>query len=227
MNMEGLDKEAFIQMMTEEIYKRLQQRQAAQTTPTVKQQAILLSAEPMPELANILNEHYDVQYYDESIRDCELIVVPKICIQLLANLANGISAGHRERFLLTMLLKGKKVVVLEEGLVFKKYKSTAPVMLYKQYEGYVDKLRSFGIRLVSTMDLLLACLDKEEAADVHVESTPAAAGLEVLSQKVITEAEMKKYHFRNIREIVVNRNSIITPLAQDYIRMQQMHVHRR
>ncbi|WP_199925004.1 TIGR02536 family ethanolamine utilization protein [Paenibacillus sp. IHBB 10380] len=227
MNIEALDREALIQTVTEEVYKRVQQRQAAQTMPTVKQKAVLLSAEPASELENMLNEHYDVQYYDESIRDCELVIIPKICIQLLSNLANGISAGNRERFLLTMLLKGKKVVALEEGLAYRKYKPTAPVLLYKLYEGQADKLCSFGIRFVPTMELLSACLENAEVADVHTELEATPSGLEVLSRKVITEAELKKYHLRNIREIVVDRNSIITPLAQDYLRMQQMNIHRR
>jgi ethanolamine utilization protein len=227
MNIEALDREALIQTVTEEVYKRLLQRQAAQTMPAVKQQVVLLSAEPASELENILNEHYDVKYYDESIRDCELVVIPKICIQLLSNLANGISAGNRERFLLTMLLKGKKVVVLEEGLAYRKYKSTAPVLLYKLYEGYADKICSFGIRFVPTVELLPACLENAEAADVHAELEAAPSGMEVLSRKVITEAELKRYYLRNIREIVVDQNSIITPLAQDYLRMQQMNIHRR
>lgn len=227
MNIAALDKEAFIQAVTEEVYKRLQQRQTVLATPAVKQQAVLLSTEPVPELENILNAHYDVKYYDESLRDCELVVIPKICIQLLSNLANAISTGNRERFLLTMLLKGKKVVALEEGLAYRKYKPTAPVLLYKQYDGYADKLRGYGIRIVSAKELLPVCLETGGAADVHKELQTAPSGSEVLSRKVITEAELKKYHLQSIKEIVVDRNSIITPLAQDYLRMQQMHIHRR
>jgi ethanolamine utilization protein len=227
MNIEALDREVFIQKVTEEVYKRLQQRQAAQTIPVVRQQVVLLTAEPMPKLEKILNAHYDVQYYDESIRDCELVVIPEICIQLLSNLANGISAGSRERFLLTMLLKGKSVIALEEGLSYKKYKSTAPVLLYKLYDGNADKLRNIGIRFVPTMELLPACLGTAGVVDVHAEPVAATSEPELLLGKVITEAELKKYHFRNIKEIMIDRNSIITPLAQDYLRMQQMHIHRK
>jgi ethanolamine utilization protein len=227
MNIEALDREVFIQKVTEEVYKRLQQRQAAQTIPVVRQQVVLLTAEPMPKLEKILNAHYDVQYYDESIRDCELVVIPEICIQLLSNLANGISAGSHERFLLTMLLKGKSVIALEEGLAYRKYKSTAPVLLYKLYDGNADKLRNLGIRLVPTMELLPACLETPGVADVHAEPVAATSEPEFLLGKVITEAELKKYHFRNIKEIMIDRNSIITPLAQDYLRMQQMHIHRK
>lgn len=226
MNLESLDREALIQAVADEVYKRLQQNQTVEATPAVKPKAVLLSTEPVSKLEGMLNPHYDVQYYEESLRDCDLIIIPTLCIQLLSNLANGISAGNRERFVLTMLLKGKKVIALEEGLLYRKYKATAPVLLYKLYSEFADKLENYGIRIVQTPELLAACLEENGQADVQpIEDNPSEQN--VLSKKVITEAELKQCHFRNIKTVVIDRNSIITPLAQDYLRMQKMHVHRR
>ncbi|MDT2247092.1 hypothetical protein P7H16_09275 [Paenibacillus larvae] len=131
----------------------------------------------------MLNPHYDVQYYDESLRDCDLIIIPKLCIQLLSNLANGISAGNRERFVLTMLLKGKRVIALDEGLLYRKYKSAAPVLLYKLYAGFADKLENYGIRIVQTPELLAACLEEDGQSDIQTEVEDIPSCQDVLSKK--------------------------------------------
>lgn len=233
MNTEALDRAAIIEAVTAEVIKRLEQAQSNEQTVTMpKKQAVLLATEPVPELESMLNQHYEVRYYDESLRDCDVLIIPKLCLQLMSNLANGISASERERFVLTMLLKGRQVVAVEEGLLYRKYKSTAPVLLYKLYDGFVDKLSSYGIQMVKQSKLLMTCLQEGPAADIQqslsaIEHAEVLSQPEVLTSKVITEAELKKFRLQNRKEIVIDRHSIITPLAQDYLRMQQMQVHRR
>ena len=235
MDIQALDRTAIIEAVAAEVLKRLQQAQTTEPV-AIKKQAILLSTEPVPMLEKMVNPYYEVRYYDESVRDCDLLIIPKVCIQLLSYLANGISAGIRERFVLTLLLKGKRVVVLEEGLIYRKYKQTSPVMLYKLYDGFANTLKSYGITIVRESDLLSACVDDERLGEnqevayntdrtySHVDTISHS---EVLTGKVITEAEVKKYRLQNVKEIVVGRHSIITPLAQDYLHTHQMHVRRR
>ncbi|TVX92476.1 ethanolamine utilization protein [Paenibacillus agilis] len=280
MNLEAHQKTALIQAVTDEVMRRLEQMKQGQSTVT-KKRAVLLSMESLPELESLLNPHVEVSYYEASMRDCDLLIIPKVCLQLLANLANGLSAGPRERFVLTMLLKGRQVVVLEEGLLYRKYKATAPIHLYKLYEGFAHQLSNYGIRTVKTSELLSVCLEHGQGTGASVETlaedmdhqdsqqqekqlqmaqqqsdaqlrcsltrtrteetasscaTPqvSTAALseamtsEVLTSKVITEAVVKKFRQTHHRdEIVISKSSIITPLAQDYLRMQHMQVHRR
>ncbi|MFD3260376.1 ethanolamine utilization protein [Paenibacillus lentus] len=232
MDIQALNRTALIEAVAAEVLKRLQQVQTTEPIANSKK-AILLSVEPVPALESILNPYYEVRYYDESVRDCDLLIIPKMCIGLLSYLANGISAGTRERFVLTMLLKGKQVVVLEEGLLYRKYKQTSPVMLYKLYNGFANKLQSYGITTVRESDLLSACLEDERLTEnqeeVHSEGAHVdmISQSEVLTSKVITEADVKKYRLQNVKEIVVGRHSIITPLAQDYLHTHQMRVRRR
>lgn len=232
MNIEALDRSAIIEAVTAEVIKRLGQSPSSDAT-VPKKLAVLLATEPMPEMESLLGRHFEVRYFDESLRDCDVLIIPKLCLQLLSNLANGISAGQRERFILTMLLKGRRVVALEEGLVYRKYKSTAPVLLYKQFDEFSDKLSSFGIRMVKTAKLLSACLEDGSADDANP-STPVKDRAEAfpqpellnLTSKVVTESQLKKYRLYHRKEIGIDRHSIITPLAQDYLRMQQIRVHR-
>ncbi|MBD8498566.1 ethanolamine utilization protein [Paenibacillus arenosi] len=250
MNLEAHQQAALIQAVTDEVMRRLEQMKQGQSTVT-KKRAVLLSMESLPELESMLNPHVEVSYYEASMRDCELLIIPKVCLQLLANLANGLSAGPRERFVLTMLLKGRQVVVLEEGLLYRKYKATAPVHLYKLYEGFAHQLNNYGIRTVKTAELLSVCQEDDQQAEAqlrcsltrtHTEATASSCTIpqvstaestkavtpEVLTSKVITEAVVKKFRQTHHRdEIVISKSSIITPLAQDYLRMQHMQVHRR
>ncbi|MCJ8013545.1 ethanolamine utilization protein [Paenibacillus sp. KQZ6P-2] len=229
MNIEALDRAAIVEAVTAEVMKRLGQKDEP---IACKKQAVLLTVEPLPELENMLKPYFEVRYYDETLRDCDVLIITNLCLQLLSNLANGISAGPRERFVLTMLLKGRKVVALEEGLNYRKYKSTAPVLLYKMYEEFTDKLSNYGIRVVKKQDVLTTCIEEGRSPDIHkvdhrTESFDGSNQPEVLNRKVITEAELKKCRLKNRKEIVIDRHSIITPLAQDYLRTQQMQVHRR
>lgn len=231
MNIEDLDRAAIVEAVTAEVIKRLGREQKDEPTASMKQ-AVLLTVEPLPELENMLKPHYEVRYYNETLRDCDVLIIPQLCLQLLSNLANGISAGPRERFVLTMLLKGRKVVALEEGLMYRKYKSTAPVLLYKMYDDFTDKLSHYGIKVVKKQDMLPTCIADGRTTDIlpvdhQSEAVEVSHQPEVLNRKVITEAELKKYRLQNRKEIVIDRHSIITPLAQDYLRMQQMQVHRR
>ncbi|MCR8843514.1 ethanolamine utilization protein [Paenibacillus sp. SC116] len=251
MNLEAHQQAALIQAVTDEVMRRLEQVKQGQSNGN-KKRAVLLSMESLPQLESMLNPHVEVSYYEASMRDCDLLIIPQICLQLLANLANGLSAGPRERFVLTMLLKGRRVIVLEEGLLYRKYKATAPVHLYKLYEGFAHQLSNYGIRMAKTSELLSVCLQNEHPASepqmgcsltrAHTKEAAASCAMpkvvttatseamtsEVLTSKVITEAVVKKFRNAHQREaIVISKHSIITPLAQDYLRMQQMEVHRR
>lgn len=223
--------EALVEVIANEVYKRLQNTQAVNIKDS-KKQAVLVATEAYPQIENLLANEYTIQYFDDSVRDCDVVIIPKMCIQLLGNLANGLSASPRERFILTMLLKGKNVIVLEDGIVYKKYKQTSNALLFKMYGEYVKKIEGFGIKIIHDTQLLQSCCDEKIAQNVQFPNSKMNdeaqfhKKAEVISKKVITEADLKKFHLRNVKEIIVTPNSIITPLAKDYIRMQQMHVQR-
>ncbi|MBH9750468.1 ethanolamine utilization protein, partial [Clostridioides difficile] len=50
----------------------------------------------------------------------------RLCMRGLSNIALGNSTSDEERFILKMIMKGKEVYVLDEGIEYKKYKDTAP-----------------------------------------------------------------------------------------------------
>ncbi|PEX93239.1 ethanolamine utilization protein [Bacillus cereus] len=223
--------EALVEAITKEVYKRLQDIPVSKREGP-KKTAVFVATEAYPQLENLLTHEFAIQYFDDSVRDCDVVIIPKMCIQLLGNLANGLSNSPRERFILTMLLKGKTVIVLEDGIVYKKYKQTSNALLFKMYGEYVKKIEEFGVKIIHDTQLLQSCCEDKIVQNAQfTKSTMNGEAqiykkVELISKKVITEADLKKFHLRNVKEIIVTPNSIITPLAKDYIRMQQMQVQR-
>ena len=277
MNRDGVHLEALVQAVTDEMYKKLKLKDNI-SRGIKKKKLVIMSVESESALEARLGKHFDIAYYNEQTRAGDIIIIPTICIQLLSNLANGISAGNRERYLLTMLLKGKKVIALDEGLIYRKYKETAPKLLYNMYATYTEKLVNYGIQIVKETELLRACsnTDSDQSRAILTNHTPSEnrqsvghnpgtiastsivtgaparektaneahkarqAGStrsldvdnpflprDIMNKKLITEADLKKYYLHQINEVVISKNSIITPLAQDYLRTNQMVVHRR
>ncbi|MGD8189842.1 flavoprotein [Brevibacillus ginsengisoli] len=231
MNMETL-----VEEIAKEVYARLYKKLEQQEDG--KQRAVIISQNKDEALERMLCEQYKVMYHEPQMRNCDLVIIPEMCVKLLANLANGLANEAAERFIMTMLLKGRKVVVLEEGLLYRRFKKVAPVMVYKLYEDYEEKLRSFGIKFVSRDNVLKSCgtsmipmAAAEPVKEKNVqepgqltEDDPVCA--EIRYKKLITEADLRKLHMKNLTEIVIGSKSILTPLANDFIRTQRIKVRR-
>lgn len=228
MKQNAMDLEKIIQMVTDEVYKKLRG-----TALGKRQHLVILSSQPVPEIEDKLSMQFDISYYHEGIRDCDLLLIPTICVQLLANVANGLSTANRERFVFSMLLKGKKVFALEEGLLYRKYKQTAPASLYKMYGDFVETIKTYGIQMIQQAEALQGQLQSEPVnTDPEFLGKSRSVGetnylMEILTKRVVTEADLKRCYLKQIREIVIDQASILTPLAHDYLKEQQMIVHRR
>lgn len=230
MNMERL-----VEEIAREVYARLYKQLERQEEG--KQRAVIIAENKDESLERMLCGQYSVAYHEPQMRNCDLVIIPQMCIKLLANLANGLANEAAERFIMTMLLKGKKVIVLEEGLLYRKFQKVAPNTLYKLYEDYEAKLKSFGVRIVSKEKILTSCETSDRCMEIEPalhdaappykeqpEEEPAYA--EIRHKKLITEADIRKLHLKNLSEIVIGPKSILTPLATDFIRTQRIKVRR-
>ncbi len=109
-----------VNLIVEEIYKKLNNNEV-----TNKAKAVLLWEDNKAKF-DMLNNEFDILHFDKDLRDCEILIVSKLCMRGLCNLALGNSTSDEERFILKMLMKGKKVYILDEGIEYKRYKETAP-----------------------------------------------------------------------------------------------------
>ena len=133
----------------------------------------------------------------EVIGQCEnkkILVVSTLGINELIELSQG-----RKSIITEFLFNDSKVVLVEEGLEYKKY--TKPAALINLYDEYVKKVQEFGIKVVKRTEVKNIFNAKEK----------------VYLKGLITERRLRDSGFRN-QMIVVDGKGKITSLAMDYIK---------
>ena len=133
----------------------------------------------------------------EEIAQCEnkkRLIVSTLGINELIELSQG-----RKSVITEFLFNDGEVVLVEEGLEYKKY--TKPAALINLYDGYLDKVREFGIKVVKRMEVKNVFCTKEK----------------VYLKGLITERRLRKLELKN-QTLEVDAKSKITSLAMDYIK---------
>ena len=133
----------------------------------------------------------------EEIGQCEnkkRLVVSTLGINELIELSQG-----RKSVITEFLFNDGEVVLVEEGLEYKKY--TKPAALINLYDGYLDKVREFGIKIVKRTEVKNVFCTKEK----------------VYLKGLITERRLRKLELKN-QILEVDAKSKITSLAMDYIK---------
>ena len=133
----------------------------------------------------------------EEIGQCEnkkRLVVSTLGINELIELSQG-----RKSIITEFLFNDGEVVLVEEGLEYKKY--TKPAALINLYDGYLDKVREFGIKVVKRTEVKNIFCTKEK----------------VYLKGLITERRLRKLKLKN-QTLEVDAKSKITSLAMDYIK---------
>ena len=133
----------------------------------------------------------------EEIGQCEnkkRLIVSTLGINELIELSQG-----RKSIITEFLFNNGEVVLVEEGLEYKKY--TKPAALINLYDGYLDKVREFGIKVVKRMEVKNVFCTKEK----------------VYLKGLVTERRLRKLELKN-QTLEVDAKSKITSLAMDYIK---------
>lgn len=210
-----MDINHLIELVYEEITNKLKQQEEQ------KKSVCVISKIRAQDLDRILKDRYEIVYFSKEVeeKEFEKIIIPHLSISVMANLANGLGPTCEEAFILSTLLKGKKVIVLREGVEYYSYKHSSPALLYKVYEEYEKKLRGFGI----TFEYCYESIEGTKNCPDEEISSPSRETYR-LAKKVISESDLQKLYIQNIKEITVEKKSIITPLARDFIRTHQLKI---
>ncbi|MBN6206688.1 hypothetical protein JYK21_09485 [Ralstonia pickettii] len=157
---------------------------------------------------------YECIPFSEAARekDTKLAIITELPNKMLANLANGYSTTEEEEYVLRYLLQGKEVIALKDGVEFFSYKNTAPKALYNTYLAYFNKLQEYGISFVT--------------GNERISPKRSLSNQGEINKKIITEMDLQKQFLKEVSCILIPRNSIITPLAEDYIRKHRMKIQR-
>ncbi|MFR1707443.1 MAG: TIGR02536 family ethanolamine utilization protein [Clostridium sp.] len=221
-----------VDLIVKEVYRKLEET----NKNTVKHKTAVIigdmNLDPITK-AN-LDEEYKLISYNYEV-DADIAIVSKLSIKSMANIATLTGINEEENFIINMLLSGKKVYVLESGLEYRKYKNTAPRALYNKYLSFEKELKVYGIDIIEFLEKVEdKTTRKEEYKKVEevsaletLNSIPEEEmSFEIRNKKLISEGDLRKPFMNGMKSVVIDKKSIITPLANDFIRIHNLKVKR-
>jgi len=202
-----MDTQKLIEVLAREVLKEIAKREnenLSENNEIISKKSIIvaflgndevLKDELKKETSFVENVKLDSTW--EAIGQCEnkkILVVSTLGINELIELSQG-----RKSIITEFLFNDGKVVIVEEGLEYKKY--TKPAALINLYDEYVKKVQEFGIKVVKRTEVKNIFNSKEK----------------VYLKGLITERRLRDSGLRN-QMIVVDGKGKITSLAMDYIK---------
>lgn len=238
-----MDYNSLVNSIVEELYSKINKLENYN-----KPKAVILWPNSEDE-KTILKDEFEVVEFSDSVKNCDLVVISRLCMRGLCNLATGNSTSKEERFILKMLMKGKRVFVLENNLEYRSYKKTAPKTLYNKYVEYEREICKYGINLVNDVTCITLNNDygcnqnnrsiKYDGNDKHCSSQRyedndiedctdnkiiESESLDFSKKRLISESDLRKFKTVELKEVIVNKKTIITPLASDFIRINHLNL---
>ncbi len=222
-----------VQYITGELIKRL----GNNASPASKPRLRLVGGRndlSTPTLAQ-LQEAFDLedhQGWDDPLPPEAAVLITRLNIQALVRVAEGDEGCTPEgRVLLTALLNGQKVAALKEGLAWRRYMATAPKALLARYAQCENILQNYGLKLVTEDEAAAALLGRCPFPGASMpfrpeaNAAPAPAGRG--GRQIMTESELMKLcppAGGEGQELRLAKGTLITPLAQDYIRAMKIQL---
>ena len=137
------------------------------------------------------------------------LVVSKLSLKNLYNISNAIYENDYEEKIIKFLLENKEIIIIKEGIEYSKYENI-PVAVLKRYEEYIEKIKTYGIKIESK-DFYINSLEKKE---------------EVYSKKLLDLNTLRELEIKGIKRLVIE-NSIVTSSAQEYAKDKNIEIIKR
>ena len=137
------------------------------------------------------------------------LIVSKLSLKNLYNISNAIYENDYEEKIIKFLLENKEIIIIKEGIEYSKYENI-PVAVLKRYEEYIEKIKTYGIKIESK-DFYINSLEKKE---------------EVYSKKLLDLNSLRELEIKGIKRLVIE-NSIVTSSAQEYAKDKNIEIIKR
>lgn len=145
----------------------------------------------------------------EISKNAETLVVSKLSLKNLYNISNAIYENDYEEKIIKFLLENKEIIIIKEGIEYSKYENI-PVAVLKRYEEYIEKIKTYGIK-IENKDFYINSLEKKE---------------EVYSKKLLDLNSLRELEIKGIKRLVIE-NSIVTSSAQEYAKDKNIEIIKR
>lgn len=141
------------------------------------------------------NDYFIYNYIDnKSIDNYDIILLSSLSISSLSSLALLNPKNDTEDLIIKNMIIGKKIYILEKNLEHKKYVNICNQNIYKQCISYENILKTYGIKFIKNIDNLF---------------------YKKHSKNLISINNIKNMVKDN--KILLDKNTILTPLAKEYI----------
>ena len=141
--------------------------------------------------------------------NAKTLIVSQLSLKNLYNISNAIYENEYEEKIIKFLLENKEIIIIKEGIEYSKYENIPP-MVQKKYEEYLEKIKSYGIK-VENKDFYINSLTQKE---------------EVYGKKLLDLNKLKELEAKGMRRIVVE-NSIVTSSAEEYAQEKNIEIIKR
>ena len=141
--------------------------------------------------------------------NAKTLIVSQLSIKNLYNISNAIYENEYEEKIIKFLLENKKIIIIREGIEYSKYENIPPIV-QKKYEEYLEKIKSYGMK-VENKDFYINSLTKKE---------------EIYGKKLLDLNKLKELEAKGMRRIVVE-NSIVTSSAEEYAKEKNIEIIKR
>ena len=141
--------------------------------------------------------------------NAKTLIVSQLSLKNLYNISNAIYENEYEEKIIKFLLENKEIIIIKEGIEYSKYENIPP-MVQKKYEEYLEKIKSYGMK-VKNKDFYINSLTKKE---------------EIYGKKLLDLNKLKELEAKGMRRIVVE-NSIVTSSAEEYAKEKNIEIIKR
>ena len=141
--------------------------------------------------------------------NAKTLIVSQLSLKNLYNISNAVYENEYEEKIIKFLLENKEIIIIKEGIEYSKYENIPP-MVQKKYEEYLEKIKSYGIK-VGNKDFYINSLTKKE---------------EIYGKKLLDLNKLKELEAKGMRRIVVE-NSIVTSSAEEYAKEKNIEIIKR
>ena len=184
-----------------------------------------------------LNNIKSVEELNQTIVDADCIVISHLEVSDFIDIAIGNGWSPFTRLIQYALLHGKDIFILEDGLSYREYKSTANKNFYRKLLDYEACIKGYGIRIISEDTLLLSDKAKLNSEAVvtklnsdavvknkvyNVVSNDTQEVTVTLNKRLILENDLIDLNIKTNTAIRIGKNSIVTPSALDYARTHRI-----
>ena len=222
--------EAVIKQIIEQVMKELQGHGTADTGYTDGMKRLLVVGDPaaVPEDMADMYAVWSMEDYVHygNIQRYDRILITELSLTQLSDIAQGRDGSPEASAVITALLSGIEVCMLEKALPHRQYAGRTSSRLYEVIENNARLIQTFGVRLLrKTVPAAPAPAKpaKFQAPPVAVPKGSACPN----SERLITETVAKALTANGEKSICLAKDAIITPSAWDVFHQQKAAVIRK